>query len=63
MRNMYSGGTGGENENVGDFGDDELWNSWWFVNYILRSYFFLPFTIGICKHFCDILLYIKLLYL
>jgi len=24
MRNMYSGGTGGENENVGDFGDDEL---------------------------------------
>merc|ERR1712141_141778 len=24
MRNMYSGGTGGENENVEDFGDDEL---------------------------------------
>merc|ERR1711862_226683 len=24
MRNMYSGGTGGENEDVGDFGDDEL---------------------------------------
>jgi len=24
MRNMYSGGTGGENENMGDFGDDEL---------------------------------------
>merc|ERR1711971_938145 len=24
MRNMYSGGTGGENENVGDLGDDEL---------------------------------------
>merc|ERR1712019_16702 len=24
MRNMYSGGTGGDNENVGDFGDDEL---------------------------------------
>jgi heat shock protein 5 len=24
MRNMYSGGTGGDNENMGDFGDDEL---------------------------------------
>merc|ERR1712125_143106 len=24
MRNMYSGGAGGENENVEDFGDDEL---------------------------------------
>jgi len=24
MRNMYSGSTGGENEDVGDFGDDEL---------------------------------------
>jgi len=24
MRNMYSGGTGGENENMSDFGDDEL---------------------------------------
>merc|ERR1712134_211380 len=24
MRNMYSGGTGGENEDMGDFGDDEL---------------------------------------
>merc|ERR1712099_56454 len=24
MRNMYSGSTGGENEDMGDFGDDEL---------------------------------------